>query len=565
MSQDAALRQYQDQLDDELCTWPREPALFTRANANDQWPRPITPLTFDLVALPQERGLGVAFAEELGVAADHGPWTWNAVFYGWFTYAVEPAAAMADNLPGYSRTGVYADYFGVVEDPAAPAPAGAKGAGPLALAKIGVNFVRALRSYPKRSLAHRAEAHARLRRDLARDWTSAPTTELTARLRANHDETVRYRVPHVLASVISAPLFKQVNEAAAKFAGPDAPALVTAAVTGLGGIHLQEATAALGEVARGRMSREEFLDLYGFRGFNEFELAANPWRDDPASVDRLIAGAAAADRADQTAKTRAEARAALRQKAGRRWMVFSRLLHMAETHIRWRENGKVPMALATHSLRLVVRESGRRLTDAGRLTTPADVYFLRASELLDELEGRPVLDLAERITRRRRSHELAADLPLPEMIDAKPGAISVITAERWRSLGVLPPAESDATGDRLVGAAGSPGRVTGRARIVSDPDEVELADGDVIVAYGTDPAWTALFFQAAAVVVDVGGPMSHSAIAAREIGIPCVVNVKHGTTRIQEGQQITVDGTTGEVLIAIPATHPPTARRSTRR
>ncbi|MBA3742883.1 PEP-utilizing enzyme [Sporichthya sp.] len=82
-----------------------------------------------------------------------------------------------------------------------------------------------------------------------------------------------------------------------------------------------------------------------------------------------------------------------------------------------------------------------------------------------------------------------------------------------------------------------------------DPSSVELVDGDVIVAYGTDSAWTALFFQAAAVVVDVGGPMSHSSIAAREIGIPCVVNVKTGTTTIREGQQITVDGDAGEVLL----------------
>ncbi|HEY2831558.1 MAG TPA: PEP-utilizing enzyme [Sporichthyaceae bacterium] len=553
MSEDAALQRYQEQLDDELCTWPREPALYTRANANDQWPRPITPLTQDLIALPQERGLGVAFADELGVAPDHGPWTWNAVFYGWYTYAVEPAAAMADNLPGYSRTGVYGDYFGVVEDPDAPKTAAGKGAGPLTLARIGINFVRALRSYPKRSQRYRAEAHARLRRDLARDWTAAADAELTDRLRAHHDEAVRYRVPHVLASVISAPLFKQVNETAAKFAGPGATGMVTAAVTGLGGIHMQEATAALGKVARGRTTRADFLDQFGFRGFNEFELAARPWRDDPTTVDRLVAGAAVGDRAEQTAKTRAEARAALQQKAGRRWLMFGRLLTMAETHIRWRENGKVPMALATHSIRLIVRESGRRLAAAGRLAGADEVYFLRLAELLDELDGHPVPDLAERIARRRRNHELAADLPLPEMIDAKHGAISVIAAERWRSLGVLPPAASQTASDRLVGAAGSPGRVTGRARIVADPDAVELDDGDVIVAYGTDPAWTALFFQAAAVVVDVGGPMSHSAIAAREIGIPCVVNVKHGTTLIQEGQQITVDGDTGEVLIASAA------------
>ena len=545
---DQALQRYLEQLDDELCTWPSEPGLFTRANANDQWPRPITPLTQDLIGLPQERGLGVAFAEELGIAADHGPWTWNAVFYGWYTFAVGPAADMADNLPGYSRTGVYGDYFGVTEDPDAPRPAAASKPSPVALAKIGVNFVRALRSYPKRSTRYRAEAHARLRGDLRRDWTTVADAELTVRLRAQYDEGIRYRVPHVLASVLSASVFTRVNQMAAGFAGPDASGLVTAAVSGLRGIHMQEATEALVAVAHGRMTREDFLDQFGFRGFNEFELAAPPWRDDPASLDRLIAASTAAPRGD-SAGNRERARAALRNAAGRRWLVFGRLLTMAETHIRWRENGKVPLALATQSLRLVVRESARRLVDRGRLGSGDDVYFLRLAELLDELEGRAVADLDERIARRRRTHELSSDLPLPEMIDARKGGLSVITAERWRSLGVLPPAPPESDVHRLVGAPGSPGRVTGRARVVHDPCEVELEEGDVIVAAGTDPAWTALFYQADAVVVDVGGPMSHSAIAAREIGIPCVVNVKDGTTMIREGQQITVDGSTGEVLL----------------
>ncbi len=543
-----ALQHVQEQLDDELCTWPDRPELFTRANANDQWPRPITPLTQDLIGLPQERGIGVAFAEELGVATAGGPWTWNAVFYGWYTFAVEPAAAMADNLPGYSRAGVYGDYFGVAEDPTAPKPDAGAGASPLKLAKIGLNFTRALRTYPKRSVRFRVEAHARLRADLVRDWSAVSDADLGARLRAHPDEMVAARVPHVLASVISAPIFKRANEMATGFAGNEAPGLLTAAMTGLGGIHMQEATAALGEVALGTKSREAFLDEFGFRGFNEFELAAGPWREDPPTLDRLIAATGSAPRADTTA-IREQARAVLRERAGRRWLLFRHLLGMAETHMRWRENGKVPLAMQTHSVRLVVREVARRLVERGRLADAGNVFFLRSAELLDELDGRHVTDLAARIERRRHTHALAADLPLPEMIEAGKGGVAVISAERWRSLGVLPPPESSSTHDRLVGAPGSPGRITGRARIVRDPAAVELEDGDVIVAYGTDSAWTALFFQAAAVVVDVGGPMSHSAIAAREIGIPCVVNVKSGTTGIREGQRITVDGDTGEVLL----------------
>jgi pyruvate,water dikinase len=545
-----ALTRFQERLDDEMCTWPSEPALHTRANAVDQWPKPITALTQDLVALPQERGLGVAFAEVLGVAEDHGPWTWNGVFYGWYTYAVEPAAAMADNLPGWSRAAVYGDYFGVEEDPSAQAGSGSSGgANPLELARIGRNFAQALRGYPAQSRAYRDEAAARLRIDLARDWSAEPDWALRQRLLAHHDEAVRYRVPHVLASVISAALFKKLNETAAPLIADGPEALVTQAVTGVGGIHLREATSAMGEVAHGTRTREQFLEEFGFRGFNEFELSARPWLDDPAALDRLIAASGGTDRGADTAAQRAEARARLRKAASWRWPLVDRLLRMTENHMRWRENGKVPMAIATHSIRLVVRESARRLAERGRLASPDDVYHLRLTELVDELAGRPVAELATAVKRRRAGLELAADLPLPEMLDVRPGRLTTISAARWRALGVLPPPEVDADGARLAGVGGSAGRCTGRARIVWDPDEVELCDGDVIIARGTDSAWTVLFYQAGAVVVDVGGPMSHSAIAAREIGIPCVLNVKDGTTRIQEGQRITVDGDAGVVLL----------------
>ena len=189
------------------------------------------------------------------------------------------------------------------------------------------------------------------------------------------------------------------------------------------------------------------------------------------------------------------------------------------------------------------------MAERGRLASPYDVYHLGLTEAGGRAGGPPGRGARTAVKRRRAGLELAADLPLPEMLDVRPGRLTTISAARWRALGVLPPPEVDADGARLEGVGGSAGRCTGRARIVWDPDEVELCDGDVIIARGTDSAWTVLFYQAGAVVVDVGGPMSHSAIAAREIGIPCVLNVKDGTTRIQEGQRITVDGDAGVVLL----------------
>jgi pyruvate,water dikinase len=103
---------------------------------------------------------------------------------------------------------------------------------------------------------------------------------------------------------------------------------------------------------------------------------------------------------------------------------------------------------------------------------------------------------------------------------------------------------------QLTGVPGSPGRATGRARVVLDPgDPAGLEPGDILVAPITDPAWTPLFVPAAAVVVNVGAQVSHAVIVSRELGIPCVVSVQHATERIPDGALITVDGSTGTVTI----------------
>jgi len=110
--------------------------------------------------------------------------------------------------------------------------------------------------------------------------------------------------------------------------------------------------------------------------------------------------------------------------------------------------------------------------------------------------------------------------------------------------------ESAVAGDILVGVAGSPGTVTGTAKVILDPtDPFALEPGDILVAPLTDPSWTPLFMTAGAVVVDVGGQRSHAVIVSRELGLPCVISVTDGTKKIPNGSQIEVNGSTGEVTI----------------
>ena len=113
-----------------------------------------------------------------------------------------------------------------------------------------------------------------------------------------------------------------------------------------------------------------------------------------------------------------------------------------------------------------------------------------------------------------------------------------------------PAAEESQVGGTLKGIGASAGRVTAHARVLHGPEDfAQMRPGDVLVAATTTPAWTPLFAMAAAVVTDVGGPLSHGSIVAREYGIPAVMGTGVATRRIRSGQVIVVDGSAGTVTL----------------
>jgi phosphoenolpyruvate synthase/pyruvate phosphate dikinase len=101
----------------------------------------------------------------------------------------------------------------------------------------------------------------------------------------------------------------------------------------------------------------------------------------------------------------------------------------------------------------------------------------------------------------------------------------------------------------LTGTGASPGAVEGRAVVVTDPARADVEPGDILVAYTTDPSWASIMFLAKALVVDIGGVLSHAAVVARELGIPCVMGTQQGTRVLRTGDLCRVDGTAGTVRI----------------
>jgi len=126
---------------------------------------------------------------------------------------------------------------------------------------------------------------------------------------------------------------------------------------------------------------------------------------------------------------------------------------------------------------------------------------------------------------------------------------------------VIPVPVVDGDGPPSVTVSGvgvSPGVVEGIARVVTDAACCDVEPGEILVTPATDPSWSSIMFISAALVVDIGGVLSHAAIVARELALPCVVDTKTGSRLIHTGDRCRVDGTNGTVTILERAAEPVT-------
>ncbi|GAA3102267.1 pyruvate,water dikinase [Kribbella aluminosa] len=242
---------------------------------------------------------------------------------------------------------------------------------------------------------------------------------------------------------------------------------------------------------------------------------------------------------------------------------FDRLLRVNQRYAVIREEQARDLTLAWPVLRTCARRMGEHLAGAGQIDLPDDVHFCAHDELAAALAGdsRPINDVGGRREIWQRQRRLAAPLTLgrpPRVI----GDLIEHAVQQARGTSPIPPGA-------LVGHPASAGRATGPVHVVHGPDDfADFADGDVLVAKATAPAWTPLFARAAAVITDGGTLAAHASIVAREYGIPAVVGTGDATHRLHTGQLVTVDGTTGVVTLHTrtpgpqqPPPSPPPARR----
>jgi phosphohistidine swiveling domain-containing protein len=317
----------------------------------------------------------------------------------------------------------------------------------------------------------------------------------------------------------------------------------------------EETLASLGVVAnldrlrRGQISRDEYLKAYGHRGPHEIELSIPRPAEDPNWIDEQVAGLehSPADVDTLLREQRARYESALenlRKISPRKFVKTLKRLQEAARLTRTREGARSEGIRFFGLSRTFALQAGRlcNLDD--------DIFFLEHDEILDLLDGRD--GAKAHIPLRKIAYQKFLALPqYPTII------MGQFDPDAWvndpgRQTDIFDPSGriKRQRPSQLSGLPGSAGQAEGRVRIVDSPEAgIQLQTGEILVAVTTNVGWTPIFPRAAAVITDVGAPLSHAAIVARELGIPAVVGCFNATSMLKTGDRIRVDGGKGIVEI----------------
>jgi pyruvate,water dikinase len=307
-------------------------------------------------------------------------------------------------------------------------------------------------------------------------------------------------------------------------------------------------------LARGEINRETYLQQYGHRGPHEFELSMPRPAEDAGWIDRELAQFRENPVAVETllARQRAEFEAAwgrFRARYPHKANSMRRRIDKAARLARMREAARSEYVRDRWLVRAFALRAGE-LTGLGD-----DLFFLTLDEMLDSLAGNGTAIAS--IPAQKEAYQRYKALPAYPSVIVGPFDPLVWAASSNRRTDLFDsrtPAQELGPGERgvklVTGSPGATGQVEAVVRRLDGPEDGDqLQAGEVLVTKQTDIAWTLLFPRAAAIITDVGAPLSHAAIVARELGIPAVVGCGDATMRLQTGDRVRVDGGRGIVEI----------------
>lgn len=310
---------------------------------------------------------------------------------------------------------------------------------------------------------------------------------------------------------------------------------------------------------------KEFLDLYGFRCVNELKLEEPDLHDDPSFALEAVASyvrmksysVAAMEAREREIRTAAEKRVAEKFSGllgGVRRIFFNFVLRHARRAVRDRENLRFDRTKTFGIVRHLFRGFGNNFVQLGVLDHHADVFYLTIDEIIGYIEGRGVsLNLRQVAQVRRAEFDDFRKLPSPPDRFTTRGAAGAIfdwpqildAEDLLRQDG-----ETPADPNLLMGTACCPGVVEGVVRVVHSMSDAMGLSGEILVTERTDPGWVPLYPACSGLLIERGSLLSHSAVVARELGLPTIVGIKGGLVqRLKTGMRVRMDAARGEVRI----------------
>lgn len=285
---------------------------------------------------------------------------------------------------------------------------------------------------------------------------------------------------------------------------------------------------------------------FGCRCHCEIDVGSPRWEDNPHEVLRM-----ALHLADERIITEEEGK---RQREAvwdsmslklsvRTRRKIERLLPLSNLFLSYREHHKYGLIRVMAVMHRVLLQIGHKLHVSDLLERVDDVFFLELEDLLWWEEGRSSgEDFKEKVERNRIAQESVTLDEFPRVIVGPECLMCFLSRQTHDSLKDLPP-------NIVRGIPTSPGVAEGVAVVAMDPSTTVIQRGEILIARATDPGWTPLFVSAAAVAVEIGGPLNHGSVVAKELGIPCVVGALGLMKKVRSGMRIRIDGNKGMVEI----------------
>ena len=295
----------------------------------------------------------------------------------------------------------------------------------------------------------------------------------------------------------------------------------------------------------------EYLDKFSDRCLQELKLETLTLRDNPSSLYASIATFAKRIKNtnmeeidERTNRINAEKKVKekLRFKPIER-AKFDFILKQARYTVKNRENLRFERTLLFGRVRKLFLRIGFILASMNVIEEKRDIFYLEVDEILFYIDGKSTTNNLKDLIRIRKQQYLKYNDTMPDERFYTYDAVNIgNTFKREEKKKNTKKAELE-----LKGIGASPGKVTGKVRIIKNPTNAKLEQGEILVAEYTDPGWIMLFPVARGILVERGSLLSHSAIVSRELGVPAVVGVTGLIDSLEDGDEIELDGTTGKV------------------